>query len=59
MKTHRLIFKTSEIVLALRGVYGSGRTESVVGGKKSKRALGSPAVVADCANASVEREGYF
>src|SRR4030095_7877939 len=43
----------------LRGFYGFGRTESVVGGKKSKRALGSPAVVADCANPSVEREGYF
>jgi hypothetical protein len=36
-------------VLTPRGFYGFGRTESVVGGKKSKRALGSPAVVADCA----------
>jgi hypothetical protein len=59
LKTEKLILRASGIVLTPRGFYGFGRTESVVGGEKFKGALGSPAVVADCANAFVEGKGYF
>jgi hypothetical protein len=50
----KAIFKTCDLVWALRRAYGSGRIESMVGGKKSKGSLGSPAVVANRAKPPME-----